>query len=126
MKKYYTSRGLIALALAVLMMVLGLVWWAAVLAGLLVFAGFVLLARSGRYTVQPEGGLAPMRRDEMSQEINQCAGLNGFVTLVFGMGGLTFYYGAVARSNVPTGLLGAVLALGLAAYILTDYRLRRM
>ncbi|MBE0696105.1 MAG: hypothetical protein IH586_04205, partial [Anaerolineaceae bacterium] len=79
-----------SVTLAALMAAFGLVWWAALLAGLLGFAAFVLGARSGRYVVQQEGGITPMRRDEMSQEINRRAGLNGFSTLVLCIGGVAF------------------------------------
>ena len=126
MSKYYASRVLMSVILAALMAAFGLVWWGAVLGGLLFFAVFVLLARSGRFVVQPEGGLAPLRRDEMGQEINRRAGLTGFVILVLGVGGLVFYYGAVAHSSVPVDLLGVALVLGVASYITTDFILRRM
>lgn len=126
MATYYVSRALLAAILAALMVAFGLAWWAAALTGLLIFAAFVLLARRGRYVVEPEGGPTPMRRDEMGQEINRRAGLNGFVVLVLGTGGLLFYYGVVAHSGVPINLLAAALALGVGAYILTDYSLRRV
>jgi hypothetical protein len=110
---------------AAAMAAFGLVWWGAVLAGLLIMAAFVLLERSGRYVVQPGGGLSPMRRDEMALEISRRAGLNGFVTLVLGVSGLVFYYGVIVHGSVPVGLLGLALALGVAAYVITEYWLRR-
>ncbi|MCL4560871.1 MAG: hypothetical protein M1281_09685 [Chloroflexi bacterium] len=126
MTKYYLSRALFAIILAALMAAFGLIWWGAALIGLAIFAGFVVVGRSGRYVVDPKGGAAPMRRDELGQEINRRAGLSGFVTLILGLGALTIYYGGIAHSSVPVNLLEALLVLGLLAYILTDYRLRKM
>ncbi len=125
MKSYYASRAFFAIILAALLAAFGLPWWAAVLMGLLAFAAFVLLARSWRYVVQPEGGLTPMRRDEMGETINRKAGLNGFVALVLSVAALTFYFGAIVRTDVPVSLLIATLVIGLVVYIITDYRIRR-
>jgi hypothetical protein len=125
MRFYYVSRALIAIVMAALMASNGLVWWGALLTGLLIFAAFVLLARSGRFLVQPEKGLTAMRRDERTTEINRRAGLHGFVAMGLGIGGLVFYYGSVAPGSVPVKVLLAVLGLGLAAYYLTDFWLRR-
>jgi hypothetical protein len=124
MKTYYVSRAIFAIILAALLATFGLPWWAAVLMGLLVMAAFILLARGKRFVVQPEGGFSPLRRDEMGKAIYRTAGLNGFVALVLSLAALTFYFGVIAQSDLPVSLLEAALAIGVVAYIITEYRMR--
>jgi hypothetical protein len=126
MKKYYGSRAFIAAIFFVGMTGLGMPWWGSLIIGLMIFAAFVFLARSGRYLVRPEGGFLPMHRDEMSTQINRRAGLNGFIVLMLFVSALLFFFSTIVHQDVPTLWLGIALISGLAAYFITDALLRRV
>jgi len=126
MQSYYISRGLIAILFG------GLVYWfgGSILAGVLsaaaILAVFVYLPRSGRYRVNPEKGVSPMRRDEWSQNVNRRSGLYAWVVVTIAGSALVLYYGLISPGNVPLGMVGALLLLGVLTYYVSDFWLRRL
>jgi hypothetical protein len=81
---YYASRGVLA-ALFGWFFSLSAGPWIGVLAGALVYAGFLWYAHSGRYVVDTSNPLFPLRRDERAKAIRDRA----TVTAV-GVGALAF------------------------------------
>jgi len=69
---------------------------------------FLAAPRSGRYVVQHEGSVAPLRRDERSRAIRDKTARNAFVLTVLNVAGLTIIYGRVV-TPVPVAALGGVL-----------------
>ena len=92
MISYYITRTLLALGLAGVLFAASGVWWMAVIAGCAASAFFFWFPHSGRYTVQPQGGATPMRRDERAQHINNRAGRNGFGVLMLGLALLILFF----------------------------------
>jgi hypothetical protein len=124
--RYVVSRvGLVA-ALTVALYFGGLPWWGAVAAGVLVLAFFLAAPRSGRYVVQREGSVAPLRRDERSRAIRDKAARNAFVLTLLSVAGLTIVYGRVFNAPVPVAALGGVLGAAAVAYAVSELCLRRM
>lgn len=126
MRTYYISRICLSILFAAFMALLGLPWWAAVLIGILLIGFFIWAPRSGRYYVQPEGGVSALRRDERTQAINLRAGLNGFVGVMLAIGGLDIYYGALQQSDVPANVLSLLLVLGVLIYFISDFWMRKV
>ncbi len=103
----------------------GLPWWGAVPAGILVLVFFLAAPRSGRYVVEKEDGVAPLRRDERSRAIRDKAARNAFIVTVLAVAGLLLAYGRVLHAAVPVTALSAVLALAVITYAVSDLCLRR-
>ncbi len=125
LSRYYLSRALISLGLGSLFALSGSPGWMAVSVSLITFALFLWMPRSGRYAVHPEFGVTALRRDERTQAINAVAARNGFVVIMLAMAAMALYFEAMARSQVPIGVLHLSLALGILTYFLSDFWLRR-
>ena len=125
MSSYYLSRILISAALGGILALAGSPWWMSVSIGALALAFFVWAPRSGRYVVRPESGIAPLRRDERTQAINDRAARNAFVVAMLATAAAAIYFGLIARANVPVLVLNVTFALGLLTYFVSDAILRR-
>ena len=125
LSRYYLSRALLSAALAALLVLGGLPWWGAVLAGVLVFALFVWAARSGRYVVHPERGVTALQDDEYTRAIRDRAARHGFAALSIVLGGVVLTYGLIARADVPVTVVGGALLLGWVVYFGSDWMARR-
>jgi hypothetical protein len=126
MRSYYISRGLIAILFGLLIYWFGGSILAGVLSTAAILAVFIYLPRSGRYRVDPEKGVAPLRRDDWSQYVNQRSGLYAWVVVSITGGALVFYYGLISPGNVPLGVMGALLLLGVLTYYASDFWLCRL
>ncbi|MFC1935788.1 hypothetical protein ACFLX9_03410 [Chloroflexota bacterium] len=124
MTRYYTSRGLISVALGGLFIITGALWWMAVLVGGLSLAFFLWAPRSGRYVVNRELGVTALRRDEHTQAVAGRAARMAFVVTILVVGGLAIYYASIAQDDVPAGVLAFVVALGWLTNFTTDRLLR--
>ena len=124
MISYTITRILLALGLAGAIYAASNLWWMAILTGGAALAFFLWFPHSGRYTVRPEGGLAPMRRDERAQHINNRAGRNGFGILMLGLAVLVLFFSS-PEGTVPTGALNLLLMAGILSYLLSDLWMRR-
>lgn len=126
MTSYYVSRIIISIVLGGLFALLGAQWWMAVLAGLLALVVFFYAPLSGRYTVQPDRGLAPLGRDEFSRSVTDKAGRNAFAFMMITLAGIIVYSLLSARIVVTATALSVVLALGVVVFFVSDYWMRRM
>lgn len=126
MTLYYASRGVVSMVFGGLVFLVSKSILAGLLLAVLVFTVFLWLPRSGRYKVFPNKGVTALRRDEWSQSINQRSGRNAWVIVTLGGSGLVLYYGLVSPGDVPNGLLGGLLLLGLVTYYLSDLWMRRL
>ena len=126
MAGYYVSRLIIAIVLGGLFALLGAQWWIAVLAGSLALAVFFYAPLSGRYTVQPDKGLAPLGRDEFSRSVTDKAGRNAFAFMMIALAGIVIYSLLSTRTVVAVTALSVVLALGVIVFFVSDYWMRRM
>jgi hypothetical protein len=126
MTNYYLSRMIISIVLGGLFALLGAQWWMAVLAGLLALAVFFLSPLSGRYTVQPDKGLTPLRRDEFSKSVTNKAGRNAFAFMMIALAGIVVYSLLSTHTVVTATALSVVLALGVIVFFVSDYWMRRM
>jgi hypothetical protein len=122
---YYLSRALISAALGGILALAGSPWWMSVSIGLLALAFFVWAPRSGRYAVRPESGIAPLRRDERTQMINDRAARNAFVVSMLAIAAAAIYFGLIARANVPVIVLNGTFTLGVLTYFVSDAILRK-
>jgi hypothetical protein len=125
MRSYYISRGVLSIIFGGAAYLISGSVWVGALSIVIVFATFILLSRSGRYVVRPEKGTTALRRDERTEAINQRSGLNAWVVVAVSGSGLVLYYSLVSPGDVPVGLLGSLLLLGLATYYVSDFWLRR-
>lgn len=125
LKSYYLSRAVISVGFGALLAVSGAPWWAAVLAGAVAFAWFLVAPRIGRYAVQPEKGAAALQRDERSQMINDKSARNAFVVTMLALAGVVIYFEAVASTSVPMSAFRWLLVLGVVVYYVSDAWLRR-
>jgi len=125
MRSYYISRTLISIAFGALFLLTGSPWWMGVLMGALALGFFLWAPRSGRYAVHPELGVTALRRDEHTQSINDRAARNAFVIMGLALAGVSIYFSAVSKADVPVALLNYTLILGVAVYFITDLVLRR-
>jgi hypothetical protein len=126
MKLYYISRAVISIAFGGLLYLLSRSLLISVPVAALMLVTFMVLPRTGRYQVSPQKGVTALRRDEWTQSINQRSGLNAWVIVTIAGAGLVLYYGLISPGDVPTGLLGALLLLGLVTYYVSDYWLRKL
>jgi hypothetical protein len=126
MTNYYLSRMIISIVLGGLFALLGAQWWMAVLAGLLALAVFFYAPLSGRYTVQPDKGLTPLRRDEFSKSVTNKAGRNAFAFMMIALAGIVVYSLLSTHTVVTATALSVVLALGVIVFFVSDYWMRRM
>jgi hypothetical protein len=122
---YDVSRAALAVILGGALCLGGLPWWGAAPASILVLAFLLTARRSGRYVVQSEDGIAPLRRDERSRAIRDKAARNAFIVTVLAVAGLSIAYGRVLDAAVPGTALSVVLALAVVAYAVSDFYLRR-
>jgi len=124
MISYYVTRTLLALGLAGVLYAASGSWWMAIIAGGAAIAFFFWFPHSGRYTIEPEGGATPMRRDERAQRINNRAGRNGFGVLMLGLALLILFFSS-PEGTVPTAGLNILLLAGVLSYLLSDLWMRR-
>jgi hypothetical protein len=117
---------MISIILGSLFALLGAQWWLAVLAGLLSLAVFFYAPLGGRYTVQPDKGFAPLRKDEFSRSVTDKAGRNAFVFIMVTLAGIIIYSQLSTQLVVSVNALSAVLALGVVVFFVSDYWMRRM
>jgi hypothetical protein len=126
MTNYYLSRMIISIVLGGLFALLGAQWWMAVLAGLLALAVFFYAPLSGRYTVQPDKGLTPLRRDEFSKSVTNKVGRNAFAFMMIALAGIVVYSLLSTHTVLTATALSVVLALGVIVFFVSDYRMRRL
>lgn len=126
MKRYYISRGVLSIAFGALVYLVSDSLLVSSLSVVLLFIIFVFLPLSGRYKVLPDKGATALRRDEWTQSINQRSGLNAWVVVAITGSGLVLYYGLISPGDVPVGLLGILLLLGLVTYYVSDFWLRKL
>lgn len=110
---YYVSRAALS-ALFGWFLALSAGPWVGALAGILVFAGFVWYAHSGRYLVDTSNRLFPLRRDARASAIRDRA----TVTAV-GVAGAVFL--AIAIAVWALGLELRTGSLALAAGVVTYF-----
>lgn len=84
---YLITRALFAAALGYLAARSG-TWWMGEPIGLAAMAFFLWAPHSGRYWVESNEGLAPLRLDERTQSIRDRAARNAFVAVTFALAGL--------------------------------------
>lgn len=126
MSRYYLSRALFCVVFGGLFRLAGWPWWLAILAGVVPFAIFLWLPRSGRYVVRPELGATALRRDERTQRIADRAMRNAGMVTMLAIAGVGIYFGLIAPANVPVAVLNFVLLLGILVYWVSDFRMRRL
>jgi hypothetical protein len=97
----------------------------AAIVGALALAFFVWAPHSGRYLVRQEGGITPLRNDEMSQSVRAKAAGIAFAVVIPALAALIIYNESATDTGVPTWALAIVLALGAITYAITDFWLRR-
>lgn len=125
MPLYYVSRLLIAGVFAALFYLAGASWWLALLVGLMAAAWFLYAPRSGRYRVNPEGGMLALQRDERGEWINDRAARNAFVALGLALGALNIYFGTIAGdTTIPIDWTRWLLIGAVVVYWVSDLILR--
>ena len=124
--RYLASRAAVAAVFGITLGFAGLPWWAAALLGAVALAFFAVAPWSGRYVVQPQGGIAPLRSDERARAIRDKATRNAFVLAILGVAVLVLVYGLILDAPVPIAALGGILGLATIAYAVSDACLRRL
>lgn len=122
---YYVSRLILATLFGVLFAWAGQPWWLAALLAIAMAAFFVWAPHSGRYVVQPGGGIAPLRRDEQGEAIVRHSARNAFVACVLTLGAVGAYAALAGSALLDAGLLLLPLGAAALAYVATDLWLRR-
>ena len=125
MTSYYLSRAILALLFAILFIAAGAPWWAGILLGAGIMAFYIWAPKSGRYTVQSEAGVTPLRRDERSRDITNKAARNALLITVLALAFISLYYGNIANSDVPVHILDLIVLLAIASYFISDFWFRR-
>jgi len=124
---YYISRVGVALLFGALALLLGAPPWLASLGTLLVIMAFIVLARSGRYTIRPAHRLAPFARDERGSYITRSAATYAFAVqnillALFVL--LCAYLPKEAFALDTKAVLSLTLAFGFITYYAADIVLR--
>jgi len=122
---YYLSRIAISIAFGYLLFVMGSPILNSILIGGLLIAWFLYAPHSGRYSVHPEFGLTPLRRDEHTQMINNVAARNAFVVSMLTISALVIYFGSMGAVNISIGTIEIVVAIGALTYFISDFWLRK-
>jgi hypothetical protein len=107
---YYISRAVLS-ALFGLLFGWQSEWWLGALTGVVMLAGFVWYAHSGRYLIDPSTPLAPLRRDERGKAIRDRAlvagvAVGGLVVAGLGVAGLVW---PLSISLGSVGMLAGVI-----------------
>jgi len=123
--RYLASRAAIVAVLGVAFGLAGLRWWWAALMATAALGFFLVAPRSGRYVVETQSGITPLRRDERARAIRDKATRTSFVLTILGVAGLTLVYGLLLDTPVPVAALGGILGLAVAIYVLSDLCQRR-
>jgi len=126
MKGYYFTRVVISIAFGTVVYLVKGSLLAGLVSTVLVFIIFLFLSRSGRYTVLSREGATALRRDEWTQNINQRSGRNAWAVVAITGSGLVLYYGLISPGDVPVGLVGSLLLLGMCTYYISDFWLRKL
>jgi hypothetical protein len=122
---YYLSRAVLSVAFAGLMYLTGSPLWMAALFGSLILILFILAPLSGRYSVHPEFGITALRRDERTGVINDKAARNAFVASMLAVAFIAVYSTVVGVGVISIKILIFILVVGLFAYYISDFFLRR-
>jgi hypothetical protein len=125
MKAYYISRAIISMAFGTLFLLTGSSWWTGILVSLLAFAWFLMAPHIGRYSVHPEFGVTALRRDELTQVINDKAARNAFIVSMLALGGTILYFGTLSLTSVSIAVFKWILILGVVVYYVSDFWLRK-
>jgi hypothetical protein len=125
MRGYTVSRILVALGLGLLFVLAGAAWWQAALIAAAAIGWFLWAPHSGRYQVDPQMGIAPLRRDERGSRLNDAAGRNAFVAVMLAAGAAALYAVWTRVPQVSVQVLNGLLILGVLVYFGSDYWLRR-
>jgi hypothetical protein len=126
MKRYYISRGVLSIAFGGVFYLLTDSLLVSLLIAVSVFIVFIFLPQSGRYKVFSQKGATALRRDEWTQSINQRSGRNAWVVVTITGSVMVLYYGLISPGDVPVGLLGFLMLLGMATYYVSDFWLRKL
>ena len=100
---YYVSRAVLSALFGAFFVFNGHAWWLGLLMGLLLYAGFIFYAHSGRYVIDPSTPLTPLRRDAWGNAIRDRAvvwavGAGGAVFAVLSLAGVIFQITIAAGS----------------------------
>jgi hypothetical protein len=125
MKAYYISRAIISMAFGTLFLLTGSSWWTGILVSLLAFAWFLMAPHIGRYSVHPEFGVTALRRDELTQVVNDKAARNAFIVSMLALGGTILYFGTLSLTSVSIAVFKWILILGVVVYYVSDFWLRK-
>ncbi len=123
-RSYTLTRVAIALVMGILIGYKTF-WWSGVLVGAAALTFFLWGSMSGRYLVDPEGGLTPMRLDERMRVIRDRAARDAYVTLMLALAALTLYRGMIQPGDLPAEALPGLLTVGFVAYFVSDALQRR-
>lgn len=126
MQNYYISRGIISIAFGLVVYLFTQLFWLGLLMIILIFGVFIYLPNSGRYKLEYDGGVTPMRRDEWTQRINDKAGRNAWILVALMGSFFILYFGLISPGDIPVYILGIIIFSGFAAYFISDFWLRRL
>ena len=122
---YYVVRALIVLAWVAVMLLLKARREMVVFGALFIAAFYAWLPRSGRYVVQADSPLSPLRRDEREQTIGLRATAYGFVAVTMLLAAAVLGAAAFGRDSLSVELVSTILAVGMIARFAADFWLRR-
>jgi len=126
MMPYYLSRTIISVVFGLLLFVTGSPLWIAMLICGLILAFFLWAPHSGRYSVHPEFGVTALRRDELTQTINDKAARNAFIVSMLTITTIAVYFGSFGAINISIGIFKIVLFIGALTYFVSDLWLRKL
>ncbi|KAB8142597.1 hypothetical protein F8S13_13645 [Chloroflexia bacterium SDU3-3] len=124
MTSYYISRVSIAVGMGAIAWMAGSPWWAGLAIAVAVGGLFLWAPHSGRYTVQPAKGAAPLRCDERGRQIMLVAARNALLASSLALAGGMIYAALAEITTMPVSLLGLPLGIATASYIASDLWLR--
>jgi hypothetical protein len=107
---YYASRAVLAALFGVAFTLGGWPWWAGLAMGVVVFAGFIWYAHSGRYLIDSSTPLFPLRRDARGKSIRDRAVVAAVV-----VGGLTYVVLSLAALTMQLPFSAGMLTLTIGA-----------
>jgi hypothetical protein len=125
MMPYYISRIVISAVLGLLLFLTGSPILNATLTGGLILVFFLWAPHSGRYSVHPEFGVTALRRDELTQTINDTAARNAFIVSMLIISAIAVYFGSFGGINISINIFKMVIATGALTYFVSDLWLRK-